>query len=48
MTEKRYYLRDDGAIYDRELSRTLSLNEIVDLLNKFEEIEFKRFINGGW
>lgn len=47
MTNDRYYLRD-GAIYDRELLRTLSLNEIVDLLNKFEEIEFKRFINGGW
>lgn len=48
MTEKRYYLRDDGAIYDRKLLKTLTLNEIVSLLNKFEDREVERFINSGW
>lgn len=48
MTEnKRYYIRD-GAVFDRELLRTLSLDEIVSLLNKFEDIEFERFVNNGW
>lgn len=48
MSEKRYYFRDDGAVYDRKLLRTLSLKEIVDLLNKFEDNEFERFVNNGW
>ena len=48
MTEKRYYLRDDGAVFDRKLLRTLTLNEIVCLLNNFEDREFERFVNNGW
>lgn len=48
MTEKRYYLHDDGAVYDRKELRTLTLNEIVSLLNKFEDREFERFVNSGW
>ena len=47
MTKKRYYLRDDGAIYDRKELRTLTLSEIVNQLNRFEEREFERFVNGG-
>lgn len=43
----RYILRDDGSIFDREELRTLSLSEIVELLNKFEEREWERFVNGG-
>lgn len=48
MVEKRYYLRDDGAVFDRVLLRILTLNEIVSLLNKFEDREFEKFINNGW
>lgn len=48
MTEnKRYYLRNDGAVFDRKLLRTLTLNEIVSLLNKFEDNEFEKFVNNG-
>lgn len=48
MTKKRYYLRDDGAIFDRNLLRTLTPNEIVTLLNEFEDREFEKFVNNGW
>ena len=42
---KRYYLREDGAIFDRKKLRTLTLTEIVNLLNEFEEVEWERFIS---
>ena len=44
---KRYVIRDDGSIFDKEELRTLNLSEIVDLLNKFAENEWERFVNGG-
>lgn len=48
MSDKRYILREDGSIFDRKKLRTLSLSEIVDLLNKFHEREWERYVNGGW
>lgn len=48
MTEKRYILRNDGSIFDRKKLRTLSLSEIVELLNTFEEREWEQFVNGGY
>lgn len=47
MTEKRFILRNDGSIYRKKL-RTLSLSEIVELLNTFEEREWEQFVNGGY
>lgn len=47
MFEKEYELRN-GGVYDKKHLKYLTNEEIVDLLNKFAESEWNKFVNGGW
>ena len=42
---KRYFIRNDGSIYDTENRKTISIIEVVRRLNKFDKAENERWFN---
>lgn len=42
---KRYYIQNDGSIYDTRMNETISIKEVIKRLNRFDEAENERWFN---